>query len=265
MLSVVLTVLVAGTSFQDPAPHNRPQERSPGPSGPRTESVEASGPRTSSPVNVEDLRLRIRDMRKNVLLGGEKVQQAQAEATDFYKRKITDLDHQLDTTQVELTEKRAAYQVSLDRTLGGAGAKVRSSSIREAAGLRAQVTALERDKNNFEHQRQRLTTMIRAVEAHDRERDRLAARLETATEPSELLALPLPPVGLAPDVPDAEAEVILDQELVRDLMSRDERRARQVLFEADPRAYWEMFELRPPTKSLSEALTFPPADLPRQR
>ena len=48
-------------------------------------------------------------------------------------------------------------------------------------------------------------------------------------------------------------------------MSRDERRARQVLFEADPRGYWELFKLQPPTRPLSNALTFPPADLPGQR
>ena len=262
MLPVVLTVLAAGVSLQVPSPQNGPQD----PNVASASEASASGPKAAAPsVNVEQLRLRIREMRKNVLLGGEKVQQAQNEAADFYKRKIADIDQQLDSTQVELSEKRARYQLALDRTLEGAGAKARTTAIREAAGLRAQIASLETDKNNFEHQRKQLSQMIRAVEAHGRERERVAAKLEAVGEPSEMIALPLPPVGLAPAVPEEEAEIGLDEELIVDLMSRDERKARQVLFEADPTRYWQMFKLQPPTRPLSQALSFPAPDLPAHR
>jgi hypothetical protein len=257
MLFAALTALLASASLLGQEPE------APKPPSATGAPTEAAAPKSTS-ADVEQLRQRIHEMRKSVLLGGEKVQQAQAEAADFYKRKITDLEQQLDATQAELSEKRAAYQIALDRALGD-GTADRAAAIREAAGLRARITALEHDSQTFDHQSKQLSSMIRAVEAHGRERERLAARLESAGDPAELLSLPLPPVGLAPDLPEEPGELRLDQDLVSDLLRRDERRARHVLFEADPRRYWELFPLRPPAAPLTEAMTFPPADLPGQR
>ena len=114
--------------------------------------------------------------------------------------------------------------------------------------------------------RTHLYKLIDAVEERDRERDRLVTQLEAGGSFETGLDFALGTVGLAPAVQPAEpASPFEDDVLVRDLLVRDPRAARRILFEADPATYWQRFPLRPPARALSQALVFPLADLPGRR
>ena len=89
----------------------------------------------TSATRVEDLRARIHDMRMSLLLGGEKVQQAESEAIGFYGEKISVIEERLDVIQSELSEKRATYDVSLDRALSADDAEARASAMKRPASV----------------------------------------------------------------------------------------------------------------------------------
>jgi hypothetical protein len=105
------------------------------------------------------------------------------------------------------------------------------------------------------------------VQARDRERESLVAQLETTGELETAFGLPSTGIGLAPPpiASDASASAYDDSELLDDLMRRDERAARRLLFESDPQRYWTRFPLRPPAGALRSALDFPLPDLPGTR
>jgi hypothetical protein len=234
------------------------------PASPPPVSTESAQPEKS--VNPEALRERIREMRMNLLLGGERVRAAETEAVDFYQGKIASIEEHVDTIHADLAEKRASYDLALDRTLGGKDAGARGSSMAEAAGLRSEIASLEGESAQLEARRSHLYDLIAAVEKRDDERDRLVARLDAGPGLIGGFELAVGSVGLAPAVQVAEAGSPLeDDALVRDLLQRDPVGARRILFEADPQGYWERFPLRPPAAELRRALDFPPPDLPGLR
>jgi len=218
-------------------------------------------------ANAEALRTRIHDMRMNLLLGGDRVRQAEREAIDFYSSKAELVDRSLDGTEVELSEKRASYDVVLDRALNSDGSASRTKALGEAAALRGEITSLESDSANLSSKRANLARIVTAVEARERDRERLVAKLETSSDFDHEMGLPFTSIGLAPSV-SAEpvaASPLDDANLVRDLMERDPRGARRTLFELDPVRYWELFPLTPPAPQLRRTLSFPLADLPGRR
>src|SRR5262245_16937187 len=75
----------------------------------------AATPAPPDAARVEMLRQRIHGMRMDLLLGGEKVKQAESDATQFYRGKIEVIDKRLDTIAGELAERRAGYRMSLQR------------------------------------------------------------------------------------------------------------------------------------------------------
>lgn len=215
---------------------------------------------------VEALRERIHDMRTNLVLGGENVRRADSEAIDFYEGKTEIIEQRLDQIGAELTERRATYEVTLDRALRAASESARRAAMQEASSLRAAVSELESESADLTRKRADLLRAIEGVRERERERSKLAAQLETATGAQLELGLPVAAIGLAPEARVREASAILDDEtLVNDLLERDPRGARRILFEADPVRYWRRFPLRPPADVLWDALAFPQADLPGQR
>jgi len=209
---------------------------------------------------------RIREMRKSLLLGGDKVQQAEAEAIDFYGEKIERIDQRLDTVQADLSEKRAAYDVALDSALGSEGASSRAGAMKNAQTLRNEISVLERDAEDLNGKRRSVSGLVRAVEARGHERRVLSQRMETSLDLDAQFGLSIGGVGLAPPVEvQPIASPFDDEPLVQDLLTRDPRGARQLLFEADPQRYWERFPLKPPADALRAALAFPLPDLPGSR
>ena len=217
-------------------------------------------------VEVEDLRGRIRDMRMSLLLGGEKVREAEAEAVDFYGNRIELIDRRRDSVQADLTEKRATYDVSLDRALKADDASGREAAMRKAQGLSSEINVLEREFGDLETKRRNLSHLVSAVERRGQQREELSLRIQTSTDVEAEFGMSLGGVGLAPEVAVQPTGSPLDDgQLVEDLLERDPRGARRLLFEADARGYFERFPLRPPAGVLSRALVFPMPDLPGSR
>lgn len=223
-------------------------------------------------ARVEELRERIHGMRQNLLLGGEKVREAENDAAQFYRGKVEVIEQRLDAIASELAERRASYKVALERALAeptgtsNGADEARPAALREAADQRARIQALEAEEAELVERSGRVAGLIGAVEARARERERLATRLETAAQDASALALPLGGIGLAPEgALTRSVSPLEDETLIQDLLALDPRSGRRLLFESDPAAYWVRFPLRPPADVLRRALDFPPADLPGQR
>ncbi|TDJ72744.1 MAG: hypothetical protein E2O39_06135 [Planctomycetota bacterium] len=228
-------------------------------------SGSAAAPASAS-GGAEALRQRIHDMRMNLLLGGDRVRQAESEAVQFYSEKAGIIDRRLDSNSAELSEKRAVYDLALDRSLAAGDSGVRLKAMREAAVLRAGITELEGEARDLAGKRKHIGTAIRNIESRDRERERLVAQLATASDFGSGMGFPLGSIGLAPPVEaSAPASPLDDPALVEDLLRRDPRGARRILFEADPEGYWMRFPLQPPAEFLRAALRFPLPDLPNHR
>ena len=219
-----------------------------------------------SSTSAEALRERIRRMRMDLLLGGEKVRAAEDEAADFYGRKAGLVDERLDSINADLAEKRASYELKLKNALDAGSPADRRAIMGEAAELRTEITSLEQEAGDLDGKRGKLNTLIDAIDERDRDRQKLAAEMETSDALDFEFGLPLAGVGLAPDTPPAPAASPLEnRELVGDLLDVDPRGGRQVLFEMDPVGYWDLFPLRPPTKGVIAALGFPLPDLEGSR
>lgn len=220
----------------------------------------------ASSAKAEDLRSRIREMRMSLLLGGDQVQKAEAEAVDFYERRIEMIDSRADTVHSDLAEKRATYNVALDRALGAPDPDARAAAMKQAQTMSNEVSSLEREAEDLQGKRKSVSGLVRAVEDRGRQREDLAARLEVSADVGADLGISIGGVGLAPNVEVQPAGSPLDDSrLVQDLLERDPRAARRLLFESDPTRYWQRFPMRPPADLLSRALPFPLPDLPGKR
>ncbi|MEM9802182.1 MAG: hypothetical protein AAGA20_17790 [Planctomycetota bacterium] len=230
--------------------------------------VEASADDTSgaTPATAEDLRVRIREMRMNLLLGGDQVRRAEDEAVEFYNGKSRALDARLDDVASELSEVRASYDVVLDRALSDSGGAAGAKALSEAQPLRARISSLEAEQEDLLDRKDRLNGMVATVEQRDRERRRLADQVEAASVRPEDFGMPMTSIGLAPPPLASETAAPLeDDALMRDLLERDPAAARRLLFQSDPKGYFTRFPLRPPSAALSKAMTLPLPDPPGQR
>ncbi len=215
---------------------------------------------------VEALHGRIHQMRMNLLLGGDRVRQAESDATQFYRSKVELIEKRMDSVAAELAELRANYEVSLEEALRGGAAEKRKSTLSEAAEQRGKIQTLEAEAADLTGRRSRLEKLVEAVESRTRQRERLATQIESGPGFDEGLAFPLGNIGLAPEIEVLSASSPLDdQGLIADLIARDPVEAHRLLYASDPAGYWELFSLQPPADALRQALQFPLADLPGQR
>lgn len=229
-------------------------------------ATEEGAAASSTAADAESLRTRIHDMRMNLLLGGDHVRAAEAEAVRFYSHKQEVVDGRLDTVGAELTEKRASYDVALQRALEAQGPEQRRSALGDAARLSGSVNDLEWEAQQLNQRRDELGRAVAAVQARDRDRERLVAQLETSRSYDLGVGLTPGAIGLAPSVEStASASPFDDEALVEDLLARDPRSARALLYDVDPVRYWQRFPLRPPTVELAVAMRFPLPDLPEHR
>lgn len=217
-------------------------------------------------ATAEELRSRIHGMRMDLLLGGDRVRDAETEAIEFYGQKRELVDQRLDSIGAELSEKRATYDVVMGRALSETTPEARSKALNEAVMLRAEISSLENEAASLAERRNRLRDMVGAVEARDRQRQKLAADLETGPGSGDLAWMPMAGIGLAPDTGGAVvSDPLANEALVEDLLRRDPAAARRLLFEANPGGYFERFPLRPPAEVLPQAIPFPLPDPPGRR
>jgi len=261
-----LTLLALGAlgalSFAQDTPQTPPSSTPPAGTASPTTQTPAESPDTSA----AELKSRIHEMRTNLLIGGPNVRQAETEAIDFYGNKAETVDRRLDSIRAELSEKRATYELALERALTDPDPARQKKAMSDAGELRYSISALESEAAQLTGKRGDLTKMISAVESRDRDRERLLAQIET-TDGFELsMGLPMASVGLAPDLPtQTEASPLGDDALVQDLLARDPRGARKLLYSADPEGYWKRFPLRPDSRVMRGVLEFPLPDLPGAR
>ena len=224
-----------------------------------------ASPRTTT---AQELKERIYDMRMELLLGGDNVRAAEQEAIGFYGQKGEYVDQRLDQISADLSEKRATYEVVLDRALDQSNEEDRGRVLGEAATLRGAIGVLETEASELEQRRDRLRQLIAGVEGRERDRRRLLAQIESAPDPlTSLGGIPFAGIGLAPNVvePVAATSPLENDALIEDLLARDPSAARSLLFELDPVAYFERFPLRPPSSLLPRAIPFPLPDPPGSR
>lgn len=219
-----------------------------------------------SSVNAEALRARIRQMRMNMLVGGERVQEAEREAVTFYSGKADSVDQRLDTLNSDLSETRASYDVILDRALAEQDPKLQQRALAEAQPLRNKLSAIQNEASGLQEKRENLSNLISSVASREDERRRLVNQIESAEAIPDSLGVPFAGIGLAPSVaPVSSGSPLENQALLGDLLDRDPVAARRLLFNADPDGYWQQFPLQPPAGVLSKALRFPLPDLPGRR
>lgn len=221
----------------------------------------AAAARPSVETSAEELRSRIKDMRMNVLLGGDQVRNAEREASAFYTKKSQSVERRIDDVATELTELRATYDITLDRALTSRGTSAGAEALAEAQPLRSKIGGLEDEMDRLEDRRTRLSELVAAVGDRDRERRKLVDRLESeSVDGLEFGGVPTLGIGLAPNVPVEASAPLEDDALMRDLLARDPRGARALLFESNPSGYWDRFPLNPPANELRQALGFPRPD-----
>lgn len=236
----------------------------------KQESSNPAGPPQDKKVDSSralELQKRIHEMRMNVLLGGDKVRQAETEAIDFYNRQSGLVEQRIDSMETDLVTKRAEYEVALDGALRSADPAARAQATRKAMGSSAEIGELEQELERMKGKRTGVSRLVATVSARKRDRENLAAEIETSDGLAGIeFGLPLMAVGFAPAAESgAGASPFDDERVVNDLMSRDPRAAKALLFEANPARYWERFRLQPPAVPLVKALSFPPPDVPGQR
>jgi len=215
-------------------------------------------------TNVGKLRNNIHDLRMRLLLGGDRVRSSEAEAMEFYRQKTVSIDRRLDDVATDLAEKRAEYDVALERVLDTPGGD-RRAAARRASLLRQQRQDLEDEATNLEQGRLQYEQAVELVRKRGRERERLVNQLEAPPSTGGFLAAPLPGLGLAPEPLPESGPMLTSPELVEDLLARDPERARQILIELDPAEYWRRWPLQPPVHVLRSTLRFPLPDLPKSR
>jgi len=230
-------------------------------------AVEAQEPAAGSQTgDAEALRARIHEMRMNLLLGGDNVRQAETEAVDFYYGKMELVEQRLDDVHADLAEKRASYDVLMQRALEASSPEARRTSLQSAQEIKLELGEFEREAAELRVTRERLSKFASSIEARKSERSRLSVQLETTGSADSGLGWAMGSLGLAPETVAREpASVFDDPAFVADLLARDELGARRILFEADPVRFWEHFPLKPPETALRQALAFPVPDLPGRR
>lgn len=254
----VLFLSVAGASLLHAAVPQESDESAP-PSSVTVVTSDSAEVETTA----EELRARIREMRMNLLLGGDQVRRAEREASAFYTEKSRSVERRMDDIATELTELQAKYDIVLDRALSGGGAE----ALREAQPLKARIQNLEGELDALKGRRARLGELVAAVDERDRERQRLVDQLESSPAGLDVMSMPMPGIGLAPDVMvgGSDAAPLEDDELLNDLLERDPRAAKAMLFAEDPDRYWRRFPLAPPARELRAVLRFPRPDPVGQR
>jgi hypothetical protein len=224
----------------------------------------AASPARPASAGVEDLRARIHGMRMSLLFGGDKVKGAESEAIGFYSQRVEAVNKSLDSLHTDLAERRASYDVALEQALSGKDGA--GAAMQRAQAVRADIVALERESAELDSTRANLAKLVQAVQARQRERETLSARMDASVGLDLGTSFSLGSVGLAPDVqvrPDVSP--FDDPRFVQDLIARDPVAAARVLFESAPERYFRLFPLNPPAESLRRALTFPLPDLPGKR
>lgn len=251
-MTTIVLLLLCATVPQDPLPE-------------RSDPAQEQEIAEQSP-QVEALRDRIHEMRMNLILGGDSVRTAESEAVEFYGNRIDLIDRRRDTIEADRSEKRATYDLTLERVLASEDGEGRTVAMSQAQTLRLELEGLERETRDLDAKRSSLNGLIMGVEARGREREKLRARLEAGDSIDDVGGLSLGSVGLAPDIDFEPASTPFDDELlIQDLLARDANAARRLIFETDPEGYWRRFPLKPPAEVLREAFAFPVPDLPGGR
>lgn len=257
----ILHVAVLAAAVVSGPQENRSQGQETG-AVPVSAPAPAEKPSEAVETTAEGLRSRIRDMRMNLLLGGDQVRRAEKEAVEFYGRKTRSVENRIDDVATELVELRARYDVVLDRALASRGTAEGAEALREAQPLRTQIGVMEKEADALNGKRNRLSELVASVEERDRDRQRLVDQLESSAIAPDDFGAPMMSIGLAPnvDMPGDGTAPADDDELIRDLMARDPRGTKALLWNEDPDGYWERFPLQPPATPLREALRFPRPD-----
>jgi len=211
------------------------------------------------------LRERIHTMRRDLLTGGKLVRNAEDQAVQFYRSKMDDLDRRADSVAVDMAEKKASYSLALDHTLDAKTPEARAAAAREASRLKIEIGSMEAEIGRINKQRDDLAAAIQLVEDRARERDRLAAEFDASGAAASNPVLVSGGIGLAPGKIAPKGDPLADPDLLDALIQRDPERARALVFQSNPKLYWQKWPLTPPGSLLRKSIRFPLGDVPGNR
>jgi len=215
--------------------------------------------------SAEELREQIHGMRQTILIGGESVRSSEKQALRFLQEKVEKLDTRMDFIQGDLVQKRTSYELSLNRAGEASTTEAQTAALADAARLKADIQGLEQEQGLLQKRRKSLLAEQTRIDGRRRERESLAAEMDAQGLEPEYVSFSTGGIGLAPEAAKSVNPLMEDPELREDFLRKFPVRGRQLLFDADPTAYWERWPLTPPTKALSLSLAFPLPDLPGRR
>jgi hypothetical protein len=245
MIIVLATLAFPAFLVQDPAP-----------------AGSAPPPQTKS---AESLRQQIHGMRRTILMGGDSVRNSEKEAVQFLAIKIEGIDKRLDFIQGDLVQKRTSYELVLNRAGEASTTKAQNAALAEAAQIQTELQELENESVLLSKRRKSLVVEQSRIEGRRRDREGLAAKMDSQGLDAEYTPFLSGGVGLGPETGKPVNPLMANPALREDFLRRFPVRGRQLLFEADPVEYWNRWPLNPPAMLIASTLAFPPPDLPGRR
>jgi hypothetical protein len=215
--------------------------------------------------SAESLREQIHGMRRTILMGGDSVRNSEKEAIEFLLRKVEGIDKRLDFIQGDLVQKRTSYELVLNRAGEASTTKAQNAALAEAAQLQNELQTLETESATLVKRRKSLLAEQSRIDGRRRDREGLAAQMDSQGLDSEYVPFLSGAVGLAPETAKPSNPLMANPALREDFLRRFPVRGRQLLFEADPVEYWRRWPLAPPAEMVATALVFPAPDLPGRR
>jgi hypothetical protein len=231
---------------------------------PEKSAPEGAAKEESSLLTSTRLRGNVREMRKQVLGGGPAVVKSEKEALRFYRGKIQEMARRADDLRTQRDSKDAEYRVALDTTLTSEDPTERADAAREAQRLKTEIRSLDAEIADMEKRGEAIGRGVEGIQRRISKRERLVSQFERSDMVEDMPYLADDVLG--DDVESSgSSSPFTDEGFIQDLLRRDPEAARRLLFEADPKAYFERFPLKPIPGSLKRALPYPPADLPGAR
>lgn len=207
---------------------------------------------------------RIRELRRSLLGGGDKVRQAETQALDFYQTEYDGILQRLQSLKADTIAEQVDYETLLDSVLLQEDPERAESIARKARNKAEDLRRLRDQQEGLEEQGSLASSTVAGLRQRIDERERLLEDFEAGRDPERQLFLP-PGIFAAAGESSEEPENPFDRQLLEDLALRDPQRARGIIAERDPALYELLWPPRPPHDLLRRIIHLPPKDPPGSR
>ncbi len=205
------------------------------------------------------LKADIHALRRNLVAGGPKVREADAQAINFYRKKAASYEKGMHSFRADIISTKAEYEAALDATLREKNPVGLESLARRAQSKRSQLSELELKQKKLAQQRDIAHSSITSIQKRVGRRNGLLAQFDNGQllEEESLWSPALTDSDLASQETNRDP---FDQRFLMDLARRDPLRARPIILQRNPDLYWQLWPLNPPVAILKDALPLPRID-----